>query len=166
MQTALPRSAPICDRALYDATAPIHPGVTLASFTHSVKNQANGVEFVHQSLCNPKISTLLKAVQKGFLKGCPNLSKKLILKYLNPIPVMAKGNMKRLRHGIKSTRPQTTASLSPPLPIVPPPVWMPLPDDFVPPAVPGPNLIGDDCNESIANMFCFGAFADRHSGVI
>jgi hypothetical protein len=43
---------------------------------------------------------------------------------------------------------------------------MPLPDDFVPPAVPGPNMIGDDCNESLANVFCFGAFADRHSGVV
>jgi hypothetical protein len=50
MQTALPRSAPICDCALHDATAPIHPGVTLASFTHSVKTQANGVKFAHQSL--------------------------------------------------------------------------------------------------------------------
>jgi hypothetical protein len=62
MQTALPQSAPICDRALHDATAPIHPGMTLASFTHSVKTQANGVKFAHQLLCNPKILTLLKAV--------------------------------------------------------------------------------------------------------
>ncbi len=36
----------------------------------------------------------------------------------------------------------------------------------MPPAVPCPNVIGDDCNESIANVFCFGAFADRHSGVV
>jgi hypothetical protein len=34
----------------------------VASFTHSVKTRANGVKFAHQSLCNPKISTLLKAV--------------------------------------------------------------------------------------------------------
>jgi hypothetical protein len=43
---------------------------------------------------------------------------------------------------------------------------MQLPDDFVPPAIPAPNVIGNDCNESIANVFCFGAFADRQSGVI
>jgi hypothetical protein len=29
------------------------------------------------------------------------------------------------------------------------------------------NLIGDkEDNESIANIFCFGAFADKHSGVV
>ena len=40
-----------------------HDGVTqVASFTHSVKTRANAVKFAHQSLCNPKISTFLKAV--------------------------------------------------------------------------------------------------------
>ncbi len=30
-----------------------------------------------------------------------------------------------------------------------------------------PNLIGDeDDDETIANVFCFGAFADKHSGVV
>jgi hypothetical protein len=31
---------------------------------------------------------------------------------------------------------------------------------------PGPNVIADDGNESIANIFCFGAFADKNSGII
>jgi hypothetical protein len=30
---------------------------------------------------------------------------------------------------------------------------------------PGPNVIADDGNESIANIFCFGAFADKNSGI-
>jgi hypothetical protein len=29
-----------------------------------------------------------------------------------------------------------------------------------------PTLIDDNCNETIANFFCFGAFADQHSGVV
>ncbi len=29
-----------------------------------------------------------------------------------------------------------------------------------------PNLIGDDSDESIANVFCFGAFADKNSGIV
>ncbi len=29
-----------------------------------------------------------------------------------------------------------------------------------------PTSIADDCNETIANVFCFGAFADQHSGVV
>ncbi len=29
-----------------------------------------------------------------------------------------------------------------------------------------PNLIGDDSNESIANVFCFGAFTVKNSGIV
>ncbi len=44
-------------------TSDAHDGVAhVASFTHSIKTRANGVKFAHQSLCNPKISTSLKAV--------------------------------------------------------------------------------------------------------
>jgi hypothetical protein len=82
------------------------PHQSFAAFTHLIKTQVNMVKFAHQSLCNPKISTLLKAVRKGFLKGCLNISKKLILKYLNPSPATAKGHMKRPRHGIRSTTPK------------------------------------------------------------
>jgi hypothetical protein len=49
---------------------PVH----VAGFTHSVRTQANALKFAHQSLCNPKISTLMKALKKGFLEGCPNMN--------------------------------------------------------------------------------------------
>ncbi len=81
------------------------PHQVIVGFTHSIKTRVNAVKFAHQSLCNPKISTMLKAVRKGFLDGCPNINAKLILKYLNPSPATAKGHMKRPRHGIKSTTP-------------------------------------------------------------
>ena len=189
-KSALPRSAPDIDRA--QDNIDIHPGVHLPSFTHSVSTRANGVKFAHQLLCNPKILTLLKAVRRGFLKGCPNFSEKLILKYLNPSPATAKGHMKRPRHGIRSTHrdatttpiipatmqaPATTSILPAPiqapnaatLPIVPildipPNPWMQLPADIAH-LHPGPAIIADD-EESIANVFCYGAFADRHSGVV
>ncbi len=74
--------------------------VDLATFTHSIRMRANSVMFAHQSLCNPKISTLLKATRRGFVRGCPNMSAKLILKYLNPSPATAKGHMKQPRQGI------------------------------------------------------------------
>lgn len=101
-QTALPQSAPIHDHALRDIPTKLqlHPGVTLALFTHFVKTRANCVKFAQQSLCNTKILTLLKVIRKGFLTGCPNLSKKMILKYLNPSMATAKGHMKRPCHGI------------------------------------------------------------------
>ena len=31
---------------------------------------------------------------------------------------------------------------------------------------PRPNIIADDSNESIANVFCFGALADKNSGIM
>jgi hypothetical protein len=31
---------------------------------------------------------------------------------------------------------------------------------------PGPNVIADDGNESIANIFCFGAFANKNRGIL
>jgi hypothetical protein len=178
-KSALPQSSPDSNRA--QDSIGIHPRVQLATFTHSVRTRANGVKFAHQSLCNPKISTLLKAVRRGFLKGCPNRPEKLILKYLNPSPATAKGHMKRPRHGIRSTcqsgatpliiqAPVQLQALNDaplpivPLPVIPPDPWIPLPADMAR-LHPGPAIIADD-DDSIANMFCYGAFADHHSGVV
>jgi hypothetical protein len=157
-------------------TSDTHTGVTLATSMHSVQTQANAIKFAHQSLCNPKISTLLKAVCRGFLKGCPNLSETLILNYLNPSSATAKGHMKRLRHGLRSTQPKQkngTIILPAPVPQIVPPV-LPLFASNVIPAYPGPahgmqpgpNVIADDGDESIANIFCFGAFAIKNSGIV
>ncbi len=84
----------------------------VATITHSIKTWVKMVKFTHQSLCYPEISILLKAVWRGFLKGCPNISKKLILKYLNPSPATAKGHLKQPRHGIRSITPKATARQS------------------------------------------------------
>jgi hypothetical protein len=157
-------------------------------FTHSVTTRANAVNFAHQLLCNPKFSTLLKATQHGYLEGCPGINKILILKYLNPSLATAKGHMKRPRHGIKSTH----AKPNPPASKVPQPIlqinvpriplghkmraypgppygrqhdprWIKMHDG----TVQQPNLIGmDDEDATIANVFCFGTFADKTSGIL
>ncbi len=62
--------------------------------------------------------------------------------------------------------------MPPPLqiPVVPPLIWVPLgkpnlaAQDAHP--VPTPNIIDDYCNESIANVFGYDAFVDRHLGVV
>jgi hypothetical protein len=141
----------------------------LACFTYSIKTHANKVKFAHQAICNPKISSLLKAVQLGFLKGCPNMSKKLILKYLNASPATAKGHMKRPRHGIQSTTPKRKDSLDDQTPNIVPELLIPalLPMQPVVHDHNMPNLIGDEDNsKTIAIFFCFGTFADKHSGVV
>jgi hypothetical protein len=146
----------------------IHPAITLANFTHSVKTCANGVKFAHELLCNPKKLTLLKAVRKGFLKGCPNLSENLILKYLNPSPATAKGHMKQPHHGIKSTRPKQKPPLACHLSIaqVPPPEMIEDPDPGYIPGCAIPAVIADNCHKTVANVFCFGAFTSKHLGVL
>jgi len=40
-----------------------------------------------------------------------------------------------------------------------------LPNDFVPLHTREPTIIDDNANKSITNVFCFGAFAGRHSTV-
>ena len=73
--------------------------VSVAAFTHSIRTRENAVKFAHQSLGNPRISTLLKALKKNFLKGCPNMTIELVNKYLNASPATTKGHMKRPKKG-------------------------------------------------------------------
>ena len=124
----------------------------------------------------------MKALKKGFLKGCPILSEELVTKYLNPSPATAKGHMKRPKKWIHSTRmkplqalmqnqqqPAVNSIWRQPIAQAIPPI-LPLINN-VPPyhglayhAPIGPNIIADD--DSIANVFCFGAFADKITGVV
>ena len=156
------------------------PAIIIAPFTHSVQTRSNDIKFAHQLLCSPKISTLLKATWRGFLGGCPNINKKLITKYLNPSPGTAKSHMKQPRHEIKSTHhKQSNALPSPTSPIAPYPPSAPIAcieilvvhEVLVYPGqaldnTAGTALIGEDDNKSIANVFCFGAFADRTSDIV
>jgi hypothetical protein len=96
---------------------------------------------------------------------------------------MAKGHMKWPWHGIRSTRLKNVTLLQAGLGVVPSPVplllqipivtlpiWVPLgkpnlaKQDAWP--APTPNVINEDCNKSIANVFCYSSFANRHSGVV
>jgi len=105
-----------------------------------------------------------------------------VTKHLNPSPLTAKGHMKRPKKGIRSTKTKPLGTLGPsskqptvatipssPIAQVNPPI-LPL-FNKVPPypgpaynAMMCPNIIADD--ESIANVFCFGAFADKITGVV
>jgi hypothetical protein len=132
--------------------------------THS--HRANAFKSSPQSLCNLKILMLLKAVHKGFLIGCPNVSEKLLLRYLNPSSAMAKSHMKQPRHSIQSTRHHPALVAQPSPPVLPLFDNVPVYPKQAHGAQPGPNVIVDDKNESIADIFCFGAFADRNSGIV
>jgi hypothetical protein len=84
------------------------------------------------------------------------MSKKLILKYLNPSAATAKGHMKRPRHGIRSTRTRTPVEITDArVPVEHVPIILPV-DNALPEyqhQPSGPHLIADDIDQSIANIF-------------
>jgi hypothetical protein len=143
----------------------------IAFFTHTVHNKANSIRFAHQALCSPCISTLLKAIQRGYLKGRPNLLVKGVVKYLNPSPASAKGHMNRPRQGIRSTRRHTIApsSAMPLIAIIGNDTKL---DDLgyelnhQHMTHTGANVIADNNSPTDANLFCFAAFADKHTGTV
>ena len=99
----------------------------------------------------------------------------MVTKYLNPSPATAKGHMKHPKKGIRSTSKKAKTKGDEAIPQVPAPV-----PQVAPPPLPwymdkprlhngpaygarleGVNIIPDD-----ENVFCFGAFADKISGVV
>jgi hypothetical protein len=55
---------------------PNPPPKDFSFFTLTVRTKANSIKFAHQLMCSPTMSTLLKAIRRGYLDGCPNLSAK------------------------------------------------------------------------------------------
>jgi hypothetical protein len=141
----------------------------LAFFLYHRTTKANAVEFMHQSLCNPPITSLLNAINASFLQGAPHLNAKSIQKYLTPSPTTSKGHMKRPRKGLRSTTPKPTC---PSLPCPPSndhpfmPGLIPDDSDEDDEDEPRPAFINDIDDESIAKVFCFGAFAGKNTGVV
>jgi hypothetical protein len=66
--------------------APHNPIIETASFSYAQTNKTNNVKFVHQSLCNPPIASLIKAINAGFLKVAPHLDTHSVQKYLFASP--------------------------------------------------------------------------------
>jgi len=147
-------------------TLPNPPPNEFGFFTHTIRTKANSIKFAHQSMCSPKISTLLKAIRRGFLNGCPNLSAKGVMRYLNLSPATAKGHMKQPHQGIRSTtakqprlppsgrkRPTVQAA-----PTADEDIWI---DDISEPSSHagqinhGPSVIIEDDDSAVGNIFLF-----------
>jgi hypothetical protein len=92
---------------------PFKPMPALALFLYHRTTKVNAVKFMHQRLCNPPITSLLNAINAGFLQGAPHLNAKSIQKYLTPSPATSKGHMKRPRKGPRSTTPKPTCQSFP-----------------------------------------------------
>ena len=119
--------------------------------------------------------SILKAINAGFLEGAPHLDARTVQKYLVSSPATAKGHMKRPRKDIRSMTPKGVTH-APNTNIIRIPQRVP--DVTIPglhlydneeergPILSLHNLIDNIEDESIANVFCFGAFADKVSGVV
>jgi hypothetical protein len=148
-----------------------NPIIETAGFSYAQTTKINNVKFAHQSFGNPPITSILKSINAGFLDGAPHLDAMTVRKYLVSSPATAKGHMKRPRKGIRSTTPkENTHILRTPQRV--PDVTMPGLADLYDneeetvPIMPLHNLINDIEDESIANVFCFGAFAYNVSVVV
>jgi hypothetical protein len=158
-------------------TLPNPPPNEFGFFTHTIQTKANSIKFAHQSMCSPTISTLLKAIRRGYLDGGPNLSAKGVTRYFDPSPATAKGHMKRPHQGIRSTtahqpHPPPSGRQGPTVhaaPIADDDSWI---DNIFEPPVQarpfnhGPAVLVEDDNSSVGNIFCFAAFADKRTGLL
>jgi hypothetical protein len=157
---------------------PCNPIVKTAGFSYAQTNKANNIKFAHQSFCNPPIVSLLKAINAGFLTGAPHLDSHLVQKYFFASLPTSKGHMKQPCKGVWSTpttKPVTATQLDP---LLLRPQRM---EDRTMPGLnhlqpngdvdnrttcPPPHLIQEFDDYSIANLFCFGAFADKLLGAV
>ena len=73
-------------------------------------NPRDLVAFAHASLFSPAISTLNKALSKGFIPPIPGLSKRLLKKYPPNLIATIKGHLDRARQKYRTTRSQTECS--------------------------------------------------------
>jgi hypothetical protein len=77
-------------------------------FSYHRTTKTNAMKLIHQSLCNPPILLLIKAINLGFLKGSPHFTTKTVVGYLSPSPATSKSHMKRPCKGLCSTTPKQT----------------------------------------------------------
>jgi hypothetical protein len=149
------------------------------SHVHTLRQNTCKCRYICPSInVQPKNLKSDESIEERLLKGCPNLSEELVTKYLNPSPATAKGHMKRPTKGIRSTTKLVktkgdsngTSIVPGPQPQAAPHV-LPLfvePLPYNGPAYGAHREVSyiTDNDKSIANMFCFGAFADKVSGVV
>jgi hypothetical protein len=102
------------------APQPPLTNLKIAAFSYHPMTKTNAMKFMHQSLCNPPILLLIKAINAGFLKGALHLSAKTVTRYLSPSPASSKGHMKCPCKGLQSMTPNHTQPTQPVLPRPPP----------------------------------------------
>ena len=141
----------------------------VAHFAYSIRSKQNAVKYMHQSMCSPPHTTLRYAISEGRMKGAPHLESTRVLKYLPGAPATAKGHLRKRRKGLRTTTPKekdtvkTPANTSPATSIQQPVhVIEPEPEEAA--VVEQHEEDAEDLVNNVANVFCFGALADKNAG--
>jgi len=79
------------------------PAISLAAINQSAK-PADIVAFAHAAFFSPAPTTLLKAIQRGYVTGVPGLTEKLFKKYTPNSVATAKGHLNQERKNKQSTK--------------------------------------------------------------
>ena len=88
----------------------LQPPDTTSNYIVSHQLNAELVAFYHAALGSPPISSLITAVQRGFLRSIPGLTVERIRKNPPKSPATDRGHMQRLRQGLRSTSSSDMAS--------------------------------------------------------
>jgi len=104
--------------------------------------------YLHQVLCSPPKTTLLKAIRNNQLSSIPGLTYELIANHLPPSTATEKGHMIRTRQGLRSTRTNKQGILD----------ARQIVDDMQP--------LQQSCTAIDNEMFCFAALADQNENTI
>ena len=79
------------------------PPVALLAVNHNAKPK-DLINFAHSSLFSPANSTMLRAMQKGFLPPFPGLNENTFCKYAPRLAATVKGHLDMSRKNQKSTK--------------------------------------------------------------
>ena len=72
--------------------------------TYISRNTRDMMYFMHAALGSPAISTLTRAIGRGYLKSWPGLTNKNVLKHIQFSEATAKGHLDKIRQNLRSTK--------------------------------------------------------------
>jgi hypothetical protein len=101
-------------------TLPLQRPLAHANAVLSLPSDKKFVHFSHASFGSPAISTLLRALRKGYLSTLPRLTSALLCKHMPNTEATAMGHLDRKRQGLDSTKAPTAPS---PPPVTPFPTY-------------------------------------------
>ena len=148
--------------ATYPRRGAITQPQTRPGLAHNVANNLytlpykhQQLKYMHQSFFSPPIQTITKAAKNNQLQGIPCLnSPKIVQKYLAPSPATSKGQLKKQRANVRTTRPKKReeATRSKNVLEAPSPAS----------SIPNTNVIFD--THSASNVLCCTALGDATTG--